>query len=134
MGQGKDVIEAAGGILWHPDRQAPMVAVIHRQRYDDWSLPKGKRKAGESWLETAAREVREETNCQLAIRGFAGSISYLVDDTPKIVLFWHMEMREEGPFEGDNETDRRLWLTIDEALEKLTYDKEKQLLRSISGH
>ena len=134
MNQDKDVIEAAGGILWHPDRKRPMLAVIHRQRYDDWSLPKGKRKSGESWLQTALREVREETNCQPVAGDFAGSVSYLVDDTPKVVLFWHMEVGEEDPFKGDNETDRRVWLTIEEALERLTYRKERQLLRSVSAH
>ena len=38
-----DVIEAAGGVVWRDgDRGQPEVVVVHRPKYDDWSLPKGK--------------------------------------------------------------------------------------------
>lgn len=54
------MIKAAGGVLWRPGRDGVEVALVHRPRYDDWSLPKGKIKGGEHPLLTAAREVREE--------------------------------------------------------------------------
>ena len=52
---------AAGGVLWRGDPARPELALVHRPKYDDWSLPKGKAKTGEHLLVTALREVTEET-------------------------------------------------------------------------
>ena len=51
--------------MWRtgPTRTAEL-AVIHRPKYDDWSLPKGKLKPGEGFCEAALREVEEETGCR----------------------------------------------------------------------
>ena len=57
----RPTVLAAGGVLWRKDSADPEVAVIHRPRYDDWSLPKGKAKPGEHLLVTALREMSEET-------------------------------------------------------------------------
>jgi 8-oxo-dGTP pyrophosphatase MutT (NUDIX family) len=54
-------IRAAGAVLWRRSSRGIEVALIHRPRYDDWSFPKGKTKAGEHLPETAVREVTEET-------------------------------------------------------------------------
>ena len=57
------VIVAAGAVLWRPDADTgePLIAVIHRPRYDDWSLPKGKVDPGENEPVAAVREIWEET-------------------------------------------------------------------------
>src|SRR3954470_10760122 len=54
---------AAGGVVVRDGR----VAVVHRPKYDDWSLPKGKLDPGEGFEEAALREVEEETGmrCRL---------------------------------------------------------------------
>ena len=57
------VIEAAGGIVWRNQDRKNHLIIIHRPKYDDWTLPKGKRDPGEHWQETALREVFEETSC-----------------------------------------------------------------------
>ncbi|HEY0403629.1 MAG TPA: NUDIX domain-containing protein, partial [Blastococcus sp.] len=63
------VVAAAGGLLWRPGADgAPVVAVVHRPKYDDWSLPKGKLEPGEHPLTAAAREVREETGFEVLLR------------------------------------------------------------------
>ena len=66
------------------------LAVIHRPKYDDWSLPKGKLKPGEGFREAALREVEEETGCRARLLLFAGITFYFVSRRPKVVLFWHM--------------------------------------------
>ena len=59
---GDDVIEAAGGAVWRVSgRDRLKVVLIHRPRYNDWSLPKGKLERGETAVQAALREVREET-------------------------------------------------------------------------
>src|SRR4051794_40544792 len=68
-----DVIRAAGGLVWRDSPHGKLLAIVHRRRYgDEWSLPKGKLKKHETWLEAARREVQEETACRVQVDGFAG--------------------------------------------------------------
>lgn len=122
------VIEAAGGIVWRRPGARAEVAVIHRPRHQDWSLPKGKRDPGESWQETALREVWEEIGCRVEIVRFASGTIYTVKGRPKVVLFWHMVVTEELPFTPNDEVDRLEWLTPDEAIARLDYATERRLL------
>ena len=64
-------ILAAGAVLWRARRRsgATEVAVIHRPRYDDWSLPKGKVDPGETEPVTAVREIEEETGLRASSAG-----------------------------------------------------------------
>jgi len=56
-----DVILAAGGLVWRNSPRGREIALVHRPKYDDWTLPKGKLDPGESWQDGAVREVEEET-------------------------------------------------------------------------
>lgn len=123
-----DVIEAAGALLWRETEDGRLVALIHRPRYDDWSLPKGKREVTESWRRAAIREVEEETGCQVRLGDFAGCTCYVVNGVPKIVLFWHALVEDVGTFPTNQETDRIVWLPVQQALDKLDYLNERTLL------
>ena len=127
------VIEAAGGILWRDLPSGREIAVVHRSRYGDWTLPKGKLKRGEPWHHAALREVKEETGCDAELGEFAGCVSYLVDGQPKVVLYWHMELERECGFCPSEEVQQVVWLTPVEALERLDYPAERELLRSALG-
>jgi 8-oxo-dGTP diphosphatase len=120
------MVFAAGGLLWRDDSDT--LAVVHRSRYDDWSLPKGKLEPGELLPETAVREVEEETGFAVRREGFAGRYQYEVDAGPKTVFVWHMRAlaEREAP---DDEVDELAWLRVEEALDRLTYDLERDLLR-----
>jgi len=124
----KRVIRAAGGLLWRDSEGGLELAVVHRPRYDDWVLPKGHLDKGEGWEDAAVREVIEETCCQAKIGDFAGTISYLANGKPKIVLFWHMSLLGEDDFIPTKETDSIHWLTVEEALEQLQYSTERALV------
>jgi len=126
-----DVIEAAGGILWRKIALEKELALIHRPRYDDWTLPKGKRESGEQWQETALREVYEETGHQPTLKNFVGSIAYLANGVPKIVLFWNMKTAETKEFRPNGEVDKMVWLPLEEALEKISYESERDLLTKL---
>jgi 8-oxo-(d)GTP phosphatase len=126
--RGESVIFAAGGMVWKETPEGRKVAVIHRSRYDDWSLPKGKLIEKESWEQAAIREVKEETGCDVQITGFAGPVSYQVEGTPKIVLFFAMKAVKEFAFTDSSEVKEVLWLSPEEALRKLDYEAERALL------
>ena len=125
-----DVIEAAGGLVWRETRAGRELALIHRQRYNDWTLPKGKREVGESWQATALREVYEETGLKVELARFAGSIGYSVNGVPKVVLFWNMRLIDSAEFQPNPEVDQMIWLPLEQALQKITYQDEIALLKA----
>jgi len=127
------VIYAAGGIVWKQTPKGRKIALVHRSRYGDWSLPKGKLKGNESWEEAAIREVKEETGCDARITGFAGAVSYQVKGVQKIVRFFTMETVSESAFTDSSEISDVLWLSAEEALGKLDYEGERALLSKLSA-
>jgi 8-oxo-dGTP diphosphatase len=111
------------------------VLLVHRPGpgYDDWTLPKGKLLAGEDPVEGALREVEEETGLKCQIQRFFGRTSYIDrKDRPKVVDYWVMEP-VEGKFTPNLEVDTVGWLTVDEALEQLTYARDRDLLAECAG-
>src|SRR5689334_14818299 len=90
-------VRAAGGVLWRPSDFGPQYAVVHRPRYDDWSLPKGKLDKGEHPLAAAVREIREETGVRAHPQLRLPLVSYeLPGAVPKTVDFWLMRA-DSGP-------------------------------------
>jgi 8-oxo-dGTP diphosphatase len=130
LSKNKSIIQAAGGIIWKENGSQKKLAVVHRHKHDDWSLPKGKVDQGESWKKAAQREVLEETGHIGKINKFAGSISYLLEGKPKIVLFWHMDAVSENVEKMNGEVDEVRWLTVEEAVNLLDYADEVQLIQT----
>jgi 8-oxo-dGTP diphosphatase len=132
-GTPENMIRAAGGLLWRRAWARYELAVVHRDRYDDWTLPKGKLHEGESWEEAALREVREETGYDASIGKFAGAIAYNVDEEPKEVRFWHMLAIGRSSSVLDSEVAEVRWLPIEEARQQVQYAPEKALLENRQG-
>jgi len=118
----------AGGILWRETSAGPRIAVVHRTRRKDWSLPKGRLDAGETWLQAARREVAEETGCDVRIGRFAGAKLYVDRPEPKLVLYWHMRAIRLGVPVTDDEVDEVAWLSRREALSRLDHGSDRRLL------
>lgn len=127
-------VHAAGAVLWRENafgaegRPSVEVAVVHRPRYDDWSLPKGKVDPGETEPVTTVREILEETGyaCQLGRR--LASISYPVGEDTKQVRYWAARTID-GEFIPNDEVDQLLWLPPAAALERLQYPFDRKVLR-----
>ena len=120
-------IAAAGGVLWRRDADGLRVAVVHRPRYDDWSLPKGKVHARENPLIAAVRELREETGAEVRLSRRLITTHYAVAGVPKSVAFWAAEHRG-GEFTANDEVDELRWLPIDQAAVLLSYDTDRAVL------
>ena len=120
---------AAGAVLWRRgDASEPEIALIHRPRYDDWSLPKGKVDPGETEPVTAVREVREETG-QLSVLGRRlTAVSYPVEQGIKKVRYWAAR-RVDGEFNPNAEVDEIKWLPVIEAMKHLEYPHDRKVLR-----
>jgi 8-oxo-dGTP diphosphatase len=124
-------VRAAGGVVVRRGRGLRRrVAVIHRPKYMDWSLPKGKLERGEDFEEAALREVEEETGFRCEVLEELPPVTYLDrKERRKLVRYWLMRPLE-GRFEPHDEVDDLRWLTAREAGRVLTYDHDRELVRS----
>ena len=123
-------ILAAGAVLWRAQdgTVTPEVAVIHRPRYDDWSLPKGKVDPGETEPVAAVREIEEETGFRAHLGRRLPSVSYPVGDTTKKVRYWAARC-VGGEFSPNTEVDELKWLPAAQAMTQLGYPHDREVLR-----
>jgi 8-oxo-dGTP diphosphatase len=119
-------IRAAGGVV----TREGSFAIVHRPRYDDWSLPKGKLDRGETFEEAALREVWEETGLRCALVRELPSVHYDVRGRPKEVRYWLMSVESDPGFEPNDEVDDLRWLSAADAASLLTYDRDKEVLEA----
>jgi 8-oxo-dGTP diphosphatase len=122
-------VRAGGGVVWRPSAAGDAeVLLVHRPRYDDWSLPKGKRELGESDEACALREVEEETGLRCALGPELTGTSY-VDHKgrAKAVRWWVMTVLD-GRFDPNDEVDELRWLAVDRARALLSYERDRAVL------
>lgn len=148
------LIKAAGGVVWRrgegaqlegapaedaqPDEVEPEgveVVLVHRPRYDDWSLPKGKLEAGEKHKDAALREVLEETGlrCEMGVR--LARITYDTPLGPKSVKWWAMQPEDPAGDLGavdPHEVSEVRWVPFGEAWSLLTYGTEREVLSAFA--
>jgi 8-oxo-dGTP diphosphatase len=126
-------VRAGGGVVVREGAGGPEIAIVHRPRYDDWSLPKGKLEEGESFEEGALREVEEETGlrCRLGVE-LSPARYHDRKGRPKVVRYWVMSVLS-GEFKPNDEVDELLWLSPAVAVDKLDYDHDLRLIEEISG-
>jgi 8-oxo-dGTP pyrophosphatase MutT (NUDIX family) len=124
------LVRAAGGVVWRPADHDVEVLVVHRPKYDGWSIPKGKRDKGESDEDCAVREVEEETGLRCRIGEELASTVYIDRrGRPKEVRYWAMRV-ESGTFEPNEEVDDARWLAPVAAAALLSYDRDRDVLTS----
>lgn len=124
------VVIAAGAVVWRKNSKGVTeIAIIHRPKYDDYSLPKGKAEPGESLISTAYREVFEETNLTTQFGPFLGSVEYFSPLGLKQVSYWAAKsIGEENLFIPNDEVDKLYWIVISKAVDKLTSETDKEIL------
>ena len=126
------IVRAAGAVLV----RGGLVAVVHRPKYDDWTLPKGKHEPGEEDRDAAGREVWEETGFEGEIEDDLGTVEYEVErdgrTLPKVVRYYVMRATS-GAFTAHAEVDELRWLPRDEAMELLSYARDRDVLSRWPG-
>lgn len=137
---------AAGAVLWRPAAQptaeatagnsvispAIEIAVVHRPRYDDWSLPKGKVDPGENFAATATREIIEETGLVPQLGWVLGYVHYPLKDRTKVVYYWTAQAIA-GEFTSNDEVDELRWVSPAEAMKLLSYEGDSDVVNAALG-
>lgn len=131
-------VRAAGGIVHRRDPSgAWQVLLVHRPRYDDWSLPKGKADRGERAEETALREVEEETGLRCQLGDEVGETRYKdAKGRSKVVRYWLMQPEPDAraassEFTPNDEVDAVEWCTQEEAAQRVSYAHDRELLQQV---
>lgn len=125
-------VVAAGCLVTRGTADNTEVLLVHRPKYDDWSLPKGKQEGDEHVIETAVREVQEESGLLVALRQPLPSRHYKVEGQPKDVHYWRAVVRLDKGFTPTQEVDEIRWLPLAEAARTVSHPKDASLVRSAS--
>jgi len=125
-----NIIRAAGAVVWRKRTNGIVeIALVHRPKYDDWSLPKGKVEPDESTIAAGYREVLEETNLETQSGPFLDSVSYFSPDGEKQVDYWAAKyIGDELPFVPNQEVDQMKWLELPAATDELTHETDQQVI------
>jgi 8-oxo-dGTP diphosphatase len=127
------VVYAAGGVVWRENSDGRVeVAIVHRPRYDDWTLPKGKVEPGETLISAAVREINEETGYDVRLGRHLRRVSYdLRGPGRKHVHYWSAEV-VAGGFTPNHEVDEIRWLPVESASEDLSYRLDQKVLATFA--
>jgi 8-oxo-dGTP diphosphatase len=130
-------VQASGGVVWRRTLAGRVqLVLVHRPRYDDWSLPKGKLDPGESWEQAALREVEEEVGLRCRLGPELPQVGY--DDhkgRAKVVRYWLMEPEDaDAPFTPNDEVDEMRWVDFEAASGLLSYPHDAAVVRAAGAH
>ena len=123
------IILAAGALVWRKSKEKKIeIAVIHRPKYNDWTIPKGKVELNESSIACAYREVIEETSLETEFGMYLGEVKYQSLDGPKQVSFWSAQVVKENTFTPNSEVDAIKWVEAAKAAKFLSLESDKEIL------
>jgi 8-oxo-dGTP pyrophosphatase MutT (NUDIX family)/phosphohistidine phosphatase SixA len=132
---GSRLIRAAGAVAWRPGPDGePEILLVHRKKYDDWSLPKGKTEPDEPLPVTAVREVLEEGGARLALGRRLVSVRYNVGGRPKRVHYWAARVLSvDDRAVPNSEVDEVTWLPAGRAVDKVSYTHDHGVLADFAA-
>ncbi|MGN7969062.1 NUDIX hydrolase [Microbacterium sp. 22296] len=126
-------VYAAGGVVWRRVEGKLRILLIHRTKYRDLTLPKGKVDPGETLAETAVREIREETGIRVALGVPVGVSRYRMPNSrTKIVHYWAAEATDAAvrtsSFVPNKEVAAIEWVSMKKARKHLSYPVDIEIL------
>jgi 8-oxo-dGTP diphosphatase len=128
------LIRAAGAVAWRPGPDGAEIVLVHRAKYDDWSLPKGKVEPGEPLPVTACREVAEEAGATITLGLRLAAVRYKVNGNPKQVDWWVARVTSvDDSAVPNHEVDQVTWLPLAQALKRVSYKQDVSVLTDFAA-
>ncbi|MFM1950913.1 MAG: hypothetical protein RL418_600 [Actinomycetota bacterium] len=129
-------IYAAGVVCWREEKGKLLVALVHREKYQDWGFPKGKLDPGETLPITAVREVMEEAGFKIKLGRKLKVISYEVNGgEQKDVHYWASKISDKvlnkQKFTPNQEIAKVEWIDAKDALTLLSYEHDRELMQDV---
>ncbi|AZS41467.1 putative 8-oxo-dGTP diphosphatase 1 [Microbacterium oxydans] len=126
-------VYAAGAVVWRVVEGKLRILLIHRTKYRDVTLPKGKVDPGEMLAETAVREVHEETGIRVSLGVSVGVSRYLLaSQKQKVVHYWAAEATDvairKSTFVPNREIAALEWVSVKKARARLSYPVDLEIL------
>ena len=124
---------AAGGVVWRRVDDRIQVLLVYRKKFRDLSFAKGKVDPGETFPETAVREIAEETGIRGELGPPLGCVEYhLPSGREKVVHYWAVEATPEAieasEFTPNKEIAALEWLSLKKARKKVSYPVDREVL------
>jgi 8-oxo-(d)GTP phosphatase len=131
-------IYAAGAVCWRIIDGKLNILVIHRTRYADVTLPKGKVDAGETLPQAAVREVKEETGLSVRLGVPLGITNYVISSgREKFVHYWAAEVSDgavaASTFLPNGEVAALEWVTMKKARRYLSYEHDVEIIDAFAA-
>jgi 8-oxo-dGTP diphosphatase len=128
-------VEAAGGVIVRHDSDGRAeVLIVHRPRYDDWSLPKGKLESGESHEAGALREILEETGLRCDLGAELAQAQYTDHKGRSKRVRYYLMDPVAGEFQANDEVDEVVWLDALAASRQVSYTRDAEILGAAQRH
>lgn len=132
--ENEQLTEKAGGIIVRDGTQGKEIYLIHRNRYDDWSVPKGHIDEGEAPIQAALREVTEETGMHCSVERPLPPFFYTTPEGEQVVVhYFEMKMLGDGLKLHDDEVDHGEWKSIPDAVKLFTYQNLQKYITDLFG-
>lgn len=127
---------SAGAVVWRVTEDGPEVLLVHRPRYDDWSLPKGGIEPGEAASEAAVREALEETGWWGVAGESLATIRMRERSGPngtKRVTYFMVEAVEDRGFAPTREVDAVRWWPLAVASDRCSRPQDRAVLDAVEA-
>ncbi|MBQ7816589.1 MAG: NUDIX domain-containing protein [Oscillospiraceae bacterium] len=127
--------KSCGAIVFYLKDEKEQILLIKHANSGHWSFPKGHVEAGETEVQTAMREIKEETGVNASVdTRFREVVTYSPKkDVIKDVVYFFATTENYETYNQEEEVSDICWVNIDRAIKSVSYKNDKELVRKAIG-
>ena len=128
--------KSCGAIVYRKHHGNTEILLIKHIKSGYWSFPKGHVEPGETEIQTAIREIKEETNIDISIDDSAFRETVVFNprrDTRKEVVYFLARATSYDCVPQEEEISEIRWAEIGQAAALLAYDNDKLIVNRVKA-